>query len=181
MKRQLFRILISLILALLLGFAVYGWNASVIAGNKLPMPLGVGMAVVLSGSMEPELSVDDLVFIRKTSNFHEKQIVVYQEENILVVHRIAEIAGDEITTKGDANDSFDAPIHADMIKGEVFFVIPYVGVIVEFLQKPISVLLMLGAAFGLFVYSVYTDKREKQAELNALQEEIRTLTEEINQ
>ncbi len=181
MRKQIFRTLISLVLALLLGIAVYGWNASVIAGNKLPMPFGVGTAVVLSGSMEPTLSVDDLLFIKKTDTFHEKQIVVYQDGDTLTVHRILSIAGNEIITQGDANNSPDDPIHAEMIKGEVFLVIPYAGKLVELLQKPISVLLMLGVAICLFVYSFYTDKKEKQAELKALQEEIRALTEELEQ
>ena len=44
-----------------MGINVYLWNASSLAGNAMPMPFGFGMAVVLSGSMEPVLSVNDLL------------------------------------------------------------------------------------------------------------------------
>ena len=55
------RYVLLVTLAALVGINVYALNASRLAGNQVPMPFGVGASVVLSGSMEPELSVGDLL------------------------------------------------------------------------------------------------------------------------
>ena len=55
------RMLALLILGVFLGIRFYAWNAQHLTGNAVPMPFGVGASVVLSGSMEPALSVGDLL------------------------------------------------------------------------------------------------------------------------
>lgn len=55
------RMLTLLILGVFLGVRFYVWNAQSLTGNAVPMPFGIGASVVLSGSMEPALSVGDLL------------------------------------------------------------------------------------------------------------------------
>ncbi len=106
-------------------------------GNELPMPFGIGMSVVLSGSMDPELKVNDLIFVRKTDEIKVGQVVVFQTKTgVLTVHRIVKIEGDTVTTKGDANTSEDPPITKADIKGEVFFVSKGGGRMVSYYQSP---------------------------------------------
>ena len=62
LKKLLPRLLCYLLISLVLGGTAYSWNARRLAGNAMPMPFGVGLSVVLSGSMEPTLSVNDLIF-----------------------------------------------------------------------------------------------------------------------
>ena len=72
MKKTLFNILkfvLITIACLLLGFSVYNCNSSRTTGDKLPMPFGIGMAVVISGSMEPTISIDDMILVKKADEY----------------------------------------------------------------------------------------------------------------
>ena len=85
------RLLLLILCGLVLGVNVYLLNANSLVGNQLPMPFGYGAAVVLSGSMEPVFSAGDLIVVKDTDNFELKDIVVFQDGNSLVIHRIVEM------------------------------------------------------------------------------------------
>ena len=57
------RRIILAIISIAIGFGIYTWNAERLTGNKMPMPFGFGMGMVLTGSMEPEIGVNDLIFV----------------------------------------------------------------------------------------------------------------------
>lgn len=87
-----------------------------------------------SGSMEPNISYGDAVVFEKNIDINklkEGDIIVFTNDNRLVVHRINSIKKEEqiiIKTKGDANnkvDSFD--LKEEDIKGKVKFKIKYIG------------------------------------------------------
>ena len=94
-----FRGVMMLAVSLILGLNFYAWNAGSVLRNSMPMPFGFGVSVVLTGSMEPELLPDDLVFVREQENYKAGDIVVYQKDNQLIVHRILEINSSEAVTK----------------------------------------------------------------------------------
>ena len=172
------RRLILVILGLLLGVNVYLANARTLTRNQLPMPFGIGMAVVLSGSMEPVLHVDDLIIVRKAEEFTVGDLVVYQSEQELIVHRIVSIDGETVITKGDANDTEDEPISTDEIQGKVVRRIPAMGKIVGILRSPIGILVILALAFALIELSFRKKKKADGVELDAIKEEIRKLKEQ---
>ena len=115
------RILIICLAALFLIYKVYLWNVTTMKGNALPMPFGIGSAVILSGSMEPALSIDDVIFVVASDEYQVDDIVVFQSGETLVVHRILHIEGDTVITKGDANNVADEPVTLEQIKGRVGF------------------------------------------------------------
>ena len=86
-------------IAAVLGINIYTWNATRLTGNVVPMPFGVGAAVVLSGSMEPELSVGDLLFVAERDTYEVEDVVVYQDGGMAVTHRIIAINENEVITK----------------------------------------------------------------------------------
>ncbi len=178
-RSAIFTLLIAFFASIVLGAAVYTWNAKNITGDQLPMPLGFGAAVVLSGSMESELSKNDLIFVKRTNELSVDKIVVYQSGRSLTVHRIVEINGDEIITKGDANNTADPPITSDMIKGEVVLVIPFLGLIINLVQNPIIVFFILALAIYLMERSFRKEKGKKLDELEEIKNEIRKLTDEL--
>ena len=94
--KSLLRVLLLSVCGMVVGLNLYQLNANRLVGNQLPMPLGYGATVVLSGSMEPEFYKGDLIFVKETADYGENDIVVFQEGNILVVHRIIEIHEEEI-------------------------------------------------------------------------------------
>ena len=122
----------------ILGVYVYIWNANQLAGNRLPMPFGYGFSVVLSGSMEPELSVNDLIVVRASDSYAVGDVVVYQSKGELIVHRVVELNGQEVVTKGDANNAADAPIAYEQLKGKVVGRVPEVGVVIQALKTPVG-------------------------------------------
>ena len=179
-KKNLFlaiRIALYTVISIVLGLSVYSWNAKSLSGDMLPMPFNLGTAIVLSGSMEPELSVDDLIFISGKDEYFVDDIVVFQDGYSLVVHRIISIDGETIITQGDANDSPDTPIMVKDIKGKVIGKISGVGVIVSTIKSPIGIICILGIVVVLLIMSYQKENEQKNNKLKEIQEEIRKLKE----
>ena len=71
------RIFLYFVISVVFGLVIYSWNAKTLSGDMLPMPFNLGSAIVLSGSMEPELSVDDLIFISGKDEYFVGVVVVF--------------------------------------------------------------------------------------------------------
>ena len=174
-KKTVFRYIVFSFIGIVLGLFVYTQNAKGLLKDKIPMPFGYGMSVVLSGSMESRLSVDDLVIIKATDNYKVNDIVLFQDGNSLVIHRIIEIDGDTVTTKGDANNVADEPIQKSQIKGVLVYDIAGFGAVVNVLKQPVFVILILAAAFLLTEFSYRKEKDNDTEELD----EIKKMIEEL--
>ncbi len=179
-KVSLWRIVLLVLTGIVIGSALYQWNAKTVAGDQMPMPLGFGGSVVLSGSMEPALSVDDLVIVKNTRQFAPGDVIVFQSGNDLIIHRVVSIQDDTIITKGDANDVADDPISIQAVKGVMVCAIPKVGAAVDILQQPAVAILILLAAFGLTELSYRREKAKDQTQLEDLKAQIRQLADELN-
>ena len=187
-KRIVFRILIIVLIGVVLGSAVYTWNAKRVMHDEFPMPLGFGISVVLTGSMEPRLHANDMVFIVKTKpeDYKVGDIAIYQQETTLVIHRIVSIddveSGDStvtmVTLKGDNNNVADSPVKLSELKGRMVFSVPGVGLVVRAIKSTIGVILILALAFFLFHRSWQKEKEAGDAELDKIKDEIRQLKNE---
>ena len=177
MKRfkMILRTLLIIFVSLVVGFNLYTWNAQSLMGNTLPMPFGYGAAVVLTGSMEPTIHVNDVILVAEQPTYAENEIAVYQSGSILVVHRILDITDGMVTTKGDANNAPDAPVELSAVKGKVVGVIPGVGSIVKILKTPTATVVMLVGAVLLLEASFRKDKAKGDEQLEKIKEEIRKL------
>lgn len=176
--------------ALIVGLNVYTMNASRLAGDLVPMPLGVGATVVLSGSMEPTLSTGDLLIIAEQESYGVDDVVVFQNNRMAVVHRIIEIKeetvegedGEEIQmiaiTQGDANNTPDDPIQLSQIKGTVVMSIPLVGYLVNMIKTPLGTILILAAAVFLLERSFHKEKEKDLDKLEEIRCEIERLKEQ---
>lgn len=80
--------------------------------------LGYRIFEVGSGSMEPTLSVNDLIIIKEEKDYFEKDIVTYRSGENYITHRIISINGDKIITQGDSNNTKDDPINKNDIVGK---------------------------------------------------------------
>ena len=175
---SILRITLIIVMAIIIGVRVYLWNAESLLGNRMPMPFGYGAAVVLSGSMEPVLSVNDLIIAKETEDYAVGDMVVFQDGNSVVVHRIVAVGEDAIQTKGDANNVEDAPISKDVVKGKVIAYIPAAGYVVAFLKTPVGIILVLAAAVLLMEFSYRKEREKDDDELERIKAEIRKLREE---
>lgn len=114
------------------------------AGNPLPRIFGWGQAVVVSGSMEPEIPVGALVLIREQASYHPGDVVTYLDGNgNLVTHRLVSLSDGTAVTKGDANNAEDFPIQTEQILGRVRLVLPGVGTLIRWLQSPVGICLIV--------------------------------------
>lgn len=166
------------LLAAIVGINVYTWNASRVAGTAVPMPFGVGVSVVLSGSMETALSVGDLLIIQESDTCAVGDMVVYQDGRDAVVHRVIEMDGDMITTKGDANNASDEPFHKDRILGKVVCAIPIIGYLVSVIKTPIGTVLLLVLAVWLLNASYKKERKQDDDRLEEIRAEIERLKRE---
>lgn len=175
---KIVHVLLMLIISFTIGLGFYSWNSKTLLGNKIPMPLGYGGSVVLSGSMEPTLSINDLIIIKETNDYKVDDVVVFETDSVVVVHRIVGYEGELIVTKGDANNVEDSPISEERIIGEVIFVIPGIGNIVTMIKSPIGMVSILTVSFLLLEMSYRKEKEEGQQSIDEIKEEIRRLKEE---
>ncbi len=148
------------LLALVLLINLLNIAARAITKKDNPVVLGFSSYVVDSGSMETEISIDDLVLVSAKRKYKEGDIVTYipRSGGTPVTHRIVDIVDEGYITQGDANNApdTDAPIDKDMIVGKVILTIPRGGDAVEFFRKPIVttaiLLLMLCLIFVDFYF-----------------------------
>ena len=178
-KTTWLRRLLLVIISLVIGGNLYLWNAQSVLNNTLPMPFGYGFAVVMSGSMEPALRVDDLVVIHAREEYRVGDIIVFQSGNERIIHRIVAIDGETVQTKGDANNVPDAPVTLSEVKGTLVLRLPGVGVIARALRNPLGIVIVLAAAFVLLEMSYRKQREEKDENQERLKDEIRRLQKEI--
>lgn len=137
------RLTLIIAFGILMGCSIYLLTSKLAGENQLWMPFGYGAANVLSGSMEPTFSEGTLLIIKEVKETNPGEIVVYQEEEELIVHRVVSVEGDIVVTKGDANAVCDRPFQSDALKGKVIAWIPHIGAIANMLENVVLLLTAL--------------------------------------
>lgn len=126
-NRYLSWILYMLVLILILTF---------LTGHLPAVPVLIG-----SGSMEPEISVGDIVILYHTAveTLEPGDIIAYRDSSCTVVHRIVAEEGGSFITQGDANNVSDLhPVMSGQIQGKVLCTIPFVGRPILWLREKLS-------------------------------------------
>lgn len=136
-------------------------------GDSCPTVLGVGAAVVISGSMEPNISLYDLVIIHEKDEYHVDEVVIFRNNTYCVTHRILAMETDEngqvwVTTKGDANNAPDSPIPLEDIVGKVIITIPKIGYVQNFLQQPLGFLFLTLMTGAFLLLPEWVDRMKKR-------------------
>lgn len=97
--------------------------------------------IVLSGSMEPEISVGSLVYISENippEEIQEQDVIAYRRgEQMQVLHRVIQVDEKKkmFQTKGDANENADpGMVDFSQYVGKEVFSIPYLGYGADFIQ-----------------------------------------------
>lgn len=178
-RRIIGRYLPILIISLVIGVAGYSWNAKTVGNNQMPMPLGFGVSVVLSGSMEPTLHVNDLVIVQPADSYEPGDVIVYQTGSILVIHRLIETDGTTAITQGDANNVADEPFPTYCIKGKMTGTIRGAGAVIQILQSTPGTVAILAIAVFFMIRSRRKDEAAADAETEQIRQEIEKLKAEM--
>ena len=149
MKNKLVKILnafLDIVLILVLAANLYKVTMQNVYNVKMPMLFDVGSAVVMSGSMEPELSPDDLIYVKKYQNYNKGDIITYEDtDGKLITHRIVGKAENGVyKTQGDSNNTLDEDtVYESQICGKVVLSVPKVGHLIRFARTPSGILLSI--------------------------------------
>lgn len=143
----------------------------IIAGLALTLPriAHIKPYVVLSGSMEPAIMTGSIAYVDENAKNPKvgDTITFTFEDGSTTTHRVYAREGDSITTKGDANETIDAPIDVKQVVGTVRFSIPYLGYIYDEATKNVKGSLMLLAALLIASFALEDDKKKvKKSEDN---------------
>lgn len=135
-----------------------------VQGVQQPMIFGWGAAVVQTGSMEPNVPVGTLIIIQEQDAYEVGDVITYIDyQNRSITHRIIDIQDDMITTQGDHNSAAD-PVFQDVaIIGKMQYMFVGVGPVLEFIQQPIIIMLLLCLLVLSVIWdAVVTGKKRKE-------------------
>ena len=147
------------IFSLILSILVISYGISLIqvskGKQKLPTVLGFTGVTVISGSMEPEISVGDYVIIKKPrkEDIQKGTIITFEQDGVLVTHRVESVVSDGVySTKGDANNTVDSKlVKFENILGTSVLVVPKFGKLLLWLRTiPGITSILVGT--GLFIF-----------------------------
>lgn len=170
--------LILSFLAAIIGIDLYVAQSTLFLRDAMPMPFGYGISVVLSGSMDPALAVDDLILVHKEESYEIGDMIVFRDGNAFTVHRLKEKNEETWITRGDANDTDDSPLSPKDVKGKVVKRVKGGGKVVSAIRSPIGTILLLLLAIVLFEAPHMMRERTKKEELNSIRAEIEKLKNE---
>ncbi len=139
-----------------------------LVGTRL---LGYQVFNVISGSMEPQYSVGDLIYVKDVDvhDIKEGDVITFVLNSDLVVatHRVVEVdtENQHFYTKGDANDTPDAsPVHFNNVIGVPQFSIPLLGYVSDFIQHPPGTYIAIGVVVlliaGVFLPDLFDKKKQ---------------------
>lgn len=178
--RWIFDIILFIILAIALIMA-YNHVQVNIRGNTYTTMLGYSAFEVATGSMSNTIEIGDVILVKliePNEPVSENEIVVFTQDTTLVTHRIIKINGDQIITKGDANNKEDDPITKKQIIGKVVKIIPNVKMWKEIILTPKVLIPSSISILLLWIFFSY-DKEKNVKTTNKIIEKQENIEEDI--
>ena len=158
-------------------------------GSRL---MGYQVFNVISGSMEPEYMVGDLLYVKKvdvnTVKVGDPITFVLNEDLVVATHRVVRIDAENkhFYTKGDANETEDAsPVHFNNVIGVPQFKVPKLGYVSDYIQHPPGMYIVIVAGvvliLAVFLPDLIGGKKKAEAVTEAqaeVQAEARSISDE---
>ena len=152
--------------------------------------MGYQVFTIISGSMQPEYNVGDLIYVKNVDpndiKVGDDITFILNEDLVVATHRVVRIdeENQRFYTKGLANEVEDSePVHFNNVIGVPKFSIPKLGYVSNFIQNPPGTYITVGIGILLVLAVFLPDffaEKEKQAKENktlTLDNEIDALSE----
>lgn len=147
-----------------------------IAGTLfVPYLFGYQPMAVLSGSMEPDIPVGSIIFVKETpvDDIKIGDDITFKTGNLIVTHRVIEINEKDqaFTTQGTANkNTVDTVPYGSMIGRAAKFCIPAMGVISEFIKTPLGIItacaIVLIVILLIFIPDLFVKKAKEDSPIS---------------
>ncbi len=151
---KILSVILYIMLAVLLIAEGFMAISRLISPDSHPKFLGFSRAVVLTGSMKPEINEGDLLIYKTKSEYEVGDTVIFYDEGVkgYVTHGIVRIEGEDIYTKGTNNNAEDpVPITHEDIHGRVIAKIPGFARLTSYLKTPLG-LITVASLLALFLF-----------------------------
>ena len=125
------------IFGIILIISIYNNVQTKILKNSYSSFFGYTVFGVQTGSMADEINAGDWIIVKKQKNFKTGEVVTYMQDGEFITHRIIQAYNDTFITKGDANNTKDAPINKDQIVGKVVKILPNFEIIKKTIFNPV--------------------------------------------
>ena len=159
-------IVIYSILIIIMAYNISLIMQSILKRDKTPSFLGIKTYVIISGSMEPNINIGDLVVAKKIKGeLQVGDIISYRKGHSVITHRISQKTEDEngekiYKTKGDNNNTEDSEeIRKEDIEGKVIKVIPKIGNIMIILKNKVVATIVV-IILSIYIYKNYKKNRK---------------------
>lgn len=164
-ENRIRNILYGLMYAVLIIIMVYNISLiaqSILKPNKTPSFLGVKTYVIISGSMEPNIEIGDIVVGKAEENLDIGDVISYRKGQSVITHRITQINKNEngeieYRTQGDNNNVEDEEsIKPSNIEGKVIKIVPKLGKVTLILQNKVIII------FIFIIFYIYVSRNYKK-------------------
>lgn len=163
-ENRIRNILYGIMYAVLIIIMVYNISLiaqSILKPNKTPSFLGVKTYVMISGSMEPNIEIGDIV-VKAEENLDIGDVISYRKGQSVITHRITQINKNEngeieYRTQGDNNNVEDEEsIKPSNIEGKVIKIVPKLGKVTLILQNKVIII------FIFIIFYIYVSRNYKK-------------------
>lgn len=148
---------------------------SVLKPYETPNFLGIKTYVIISGSMQPELKIGDIVVVKKITQEDLKvgDIISFRHGQSVITHRISRIIEEDgerkYITKGDFNNAEDSEsVTYNNIEGKAIRSVPQFGKIALMLQDKIVIIFLIIVIYIYLVYSGELKKKKMQRRMKRI-------------
>lgn len=140
--------------------------------NEVPSFFGWKPFIVLSGSMETQISAGDIVVVKEidTNELKKGDIIAFKDGNIVITHRIDEVTEidgkTQYITKGDNNNTQDIGyVSPEQIEGVFKFRVSRLGNLAMFIQTPLGMIVCLSIPIIIIILLQTADSKKEKDEL----------------
>ena len=160
--KNIFKKVAYILLILLVTLCLYTFLMTDILKKDYANVFGYTYFVVSTGSMSGTIEANDIIIVKVTKDVKKDDVITYKDSSgSMVTHRVVEILGNKVITKGDVNNSEDDPINKNKVVGKVRVVISP-----SFILKAIAIFIILFIFLALVnfdkVFKKYIVKEENK-------------------